>query len=72
MKPCMVTSPLPIFKSKGKYCKGEKPLHVYRVSLSHVVEIGLKGKCTERKTNKEFNICDVVSHIPLSSGKYSS
>jgi hypothetical protein len=28
MKPCMVTLPLPILKSKGKYRMGEKPLHV--------------------------------------------
>jgi hypothetical protein len=41
MKPCLVTLPLPILKSKGKYVMAEKPSRVYRVSLSHVVEIGL-------------------------------
>jgi hypothetical protein len=28
MKPCMDTLPLPILKSKGKYCMAEKPSHV--------------------------------------------
>jgi hypothetical protein len=41
MKHCMVTLPLPILKSKGKYCMAVKPSHVSRVSLSHLVEIGL-------------------------------
>jgi hypothetical protein len=41
MKPCMVTLPLPILRSKGKYRIAEKPSHVQRISLSHVVEIGL-------------------------------
>jgi hypothetical protein len=42
MKPCMITLTLPILKSKGKYRMAEKPSHVQRVSLSHVVEMGLK------------------------------
>jgi hypothetical protein len=42
MKTCMVTLPFPILKSKGKYRMTEKPSHVQRVSLSHLVEIGLK------------------------------
>ncbi len=42
MKPCIVTLTLPILKSKGKYRMAEKPSHVQRVSLSHVVEMGLK------------------------------
>jgi hypothetical protein len=42
MKPCMVTLPFPILKSKEKYCMAEKPSHVKRVSLSHVVEIALQ------------------------------
>ncbi len=48
MKHCMVTLPLPILKSKGKYCMAVKPSHVSRVSLSHLVEIGLKilKKCS--------------------------
>jgi hypothetical protein len=41
MKPCMVTLPLPILKSKQLYCMAEKPSHVKRVSLSHRIEIGL-------------------------------
>jgi hypothetical protein len=41
MKHCMVILPFPILKSKGKYCMAEKPLHVSRVSISHLVEIGL-------------------------------
>jgi hypothetical protein len=41
MKPCMVTLSFPILKSKEKYCMAEKPSQVKRVSLSHVVEIGL-------------------------------
>ncbi len=28
MKPCMVTLPLPILKSKGKHRMAEKPSHV--------------------------------------------
>jgi hypothetical protein len=28
MKPCMVTLPFPILKSKGKYRVAEKPSHV--------------------------------------------
>ncbi len=43
MKHCMVTLPFPILKSKIKYCMAEKPSHVSRVSLSHLVEIGLKN-----------------------------
>ncbi len=39
MKPCIVTLPFPILKSKGKYCMAEKQSHVERVSLSHLVEI---------------------------------
>jgi hypothetical protein len=42
MKHCMVTLPFPILESKGKYCMAEKPSHVSRISLSHLVEIGLK------------------------------
>jgi hypothetical protein len=38
----MVTWPLPIFKSKGKYHMVEKPSHVEKVSLSYVVDIGLR------------------------------
>jgi hypothetical protein len=41
MKHYMVTLPFPILKSKGKYCMAEKPSHVSRVSLSHLVETGL-------------------------------
>jgi hypothetical protein len=43
MKPCMVTLSLPISKSKGKYRMAEEPSLVWRVSLSHIVEIGLKS-----------------------------
>jgi hypothetical protein len=44
MKPCVVTLPIPILKSKGKYRMTEKPSHVSRVTLSHVVEIGLERR----------------------------
>jgi hypothetical protein len=37
----MVTLSLPVLKSKRKYCMAGKPSHVSRVSLSHIVEIGL-------------------------------
>jgi hypothetical protein len=43
MKPCIVTLLFPILRSKGKYPMADKPSHVYRVSLSHVVEIGTNG-----------------------------
>jgi hypothetical protein len=42
MKPCMVILTLPILKSKEKYHIAQKPSRVYRVSLSHIVEIGLR------------------------------
>jgi hypothetical protein len=52
MKPCMVTLPLPILKSKGKYLMADKPSHGKRVSLSNVVEIGLRQTTCPLSINK--------------------
>jgi hypothetical protein len=47
MKHCMVTLPFSFLKSKGKYCMAEKPSHVSRISLSHLVEIGLRTRAMD-------------------------
>jgi hypothetical protein len=61
MKHCMVTLPFPILKSKGKYCMAEKPSHVSRVSLSHLVEIRLKEMRLSQRCSKNLLLCHMFT-----------